>query len=306
MVGVPSLVGLGMSTIDLLVSSEALPSWEGCAPLDDLSLDGGGMAANTLVAFSRLGGKASLIGTYGAGALGALKTHLLASAGVEIRSMVNLEEDEPAVTLVFVQTSSGERTFASTGRMRRRQLTASELDRDAILGADGLFLDGFHPQAALAAAGWMRAAGKLVFVDGGRAENAQDPVVRALADQSTIFFGGAGFCAAYNGVMDIREAGRRMLTRGPAVYVETLGENGCWIFSDRGEMYLPAFPVRAIDTTGAGDVFHGAFLLAWMAGEPLAEAGRFASAAAALKCERRGAQAACPNVGQVRRFLAEQ
>ena len=73
MSGKASLIGLGMSTIDVLVSSEALPRWEGCAPLDHLSLDGGGMAANTLVAFSKLGGRAGFVGACGNDALADLK-----------------------------------------------------------------------------------------------------------------------------------------------------------------------------------------------------------------------------------------
>ncbi len=302
----PSLIGLGMSTLDVLVSSEALPRWEGCAPLDHLSLDGGGMAANTLVAFSKLGGRAGLVGVCGNDHLADLKMGCLAKAGVDIRLVVRLEEDEPAVTLVFVQTSSGERTFASTGRMRKRSLGVDELDWDAITGADGLFLDGFHPQAALAAARWMREAGKPVFLDAGRPGNADDPGVRSLIPLSTVLFGGAGFGAAYSGEKELRNAGRFILAQGPAIYIETLGEQGSWTFSSESIIQNDAFVVDAVDTTGAGDVFHGAFLLAWMEGRSLRDAGRFASAAAAIKCTRRGAQAGCPTNQEVVNFLAER
>lgn len=302
----PSLIGLGMSTLDVLVSSEALPRWEGCGPLDHLSLDGGGMAANTLVAFSKLGGRASFVGVCGNDTLADLKVELLAKAGVDISAMVRLTEEEPAVTLVFVQSASGERTFASTGRMRKRPLAVEELERAAITSADGLFLDGFHSRAAIAAAGWMREAGKPVFLDAGRPENASDPGVRSLIALSTVLFGGAGFGAAYSGEEDLLDAGKFILTQGPVIYVETLGEKGSWIISGESVIRKPAFTVRPVDTTGAGDVFHGAFLLAWMEGKSLQEAGRFASAAAAIKCTRRGAQAGCPTIEEVRRFLTER
>lgn len=306
MSGKARLIGLGMSTIDVLVSTEALPRWDGCAPLDHLCLDGGGMAANTLVAFSKLGGRARFIGVYGNDALADLKVGLLAKAGVDTCGMVPLAEDEPAVTLVFVQTISGERTFASTGRMRNRPLAVEALDREAITSADGLFLDGFHPQAAIAAAGWMREAGKPVFLDAGRPENADDLAVRTLIPLSAILFGGAGFGAAYSGEKDLLDAGKFILSQGPAIYVETLGEKGSWTFSGESVIQNPAFEVRAVDTTGAGDVFHGAFLLAWMEGKSLQEAGRFASAAAAIKCMRRGAQAGCPTIEEVKTFLTER
>ena len=302
----PSLIGLGMSTLDVLVSSEALPRWEGCVPLDDLSLDGGGMAANTLVAFSKLGGRSGLVGVCGNDHLADLKLGLLEKAGVDIRLVVRLAEDEPAMTLVFVQTSSGERTFASTGRMRKRPLAVEELDRAAITSADGLFLDGFHSQAALAAAGWMREAGKPVFLDAGRSENADDLTVRSLIPLSTVLFGGAGFGAAYSGANELLDAGKFILSQGRAVYVETLGEQGSWTFSSETIIQNDAFAVNAVDTTGAGDVFHGAFLLAWMQGRSLLDAGRFASAAAAIKCMRRGAQAGCPTNHEVMSFLAER
>ena len=220
--------------------------------------------------------------------------------------MVRLAEDEPAVTLVFVHSVSGERTFASTGRMRNRPLTVEALDRELITSADGLFLDGFHPQAAIAAARWMREAGKPVFLDAGRPENASDPGVRSLIPLSTVLFGGAGFGSAYSGEKELLDVGKFILSQGPAVYVETLGEKGSWTFS--GELIIQnlAFEVAAVDTTGAGDVFHGAFLLAWMEGKSLQEAGRFASAAAAIKCTRRGAQAGCPTIEEVKAFLAER
>jgi sulfofructose kinase len=96
-----------------------------------------------------------------------------------------------------------------------------------------------------------------------------------------------------------------LLTRlGPPVVVVTEGERGSWCVSPEGQFHTPAFPVAAVDTTGAGDVFHGAFLFARSRGWDLRPALRLASATAALKCRALGGRAGIPTLEEAR-ALAE-
>ena len=86
----------------------------------------------------------------------------------------------------------------------------------------------------------------------------------------------------------------------------TVGSDGVIAVIDGKIKYFPAFHVQAVDTTGAGDVFHGAFLVAWLEGKQVSECIRFACAVSALKCLKPGGRSGIPDRETVERFLAEQ
>lgn len=90
----------------------------------------------------------------------------------------------------------------------------------------------------------------------------------------------------------------------PKVLISTAGEHGCLAFVDGMLRHFPAFSVKTVDTTGAGDVFHGAFLYSLLHEMPLAVGIRFASAAAAISCGAPGGRDGIPNLAQVEAFLA--
>ncbi len=99
----------------------------------------------------------------------------------------------------------------------------------------------------------------------------------------------------------------RLRVRGHEVAVVTCGARGCW-FQERGwtlPRRQPAFKVKAIDTTGCGDVFHGAYAYALARGLPLGDRIRLASATAAIKATRRGGQAGIPRRPELQRFLKQ-
>jgi len=87
------------------------------------------------------------------------------------------------------------------------------------------------------------------------------------------------------------------------VVVGTLGAKGCLAVIEGKLRVFPAYPVEAVDTTGAGDVFHGAFLVGWLRGMGLEETIRFASAVSAMKCTRIGGRAGIPSYGDALAFL---
>ena len=93
---------------------------------------------------------------------------------------------------------------------------------------------------------------------------------------------------------------------GPRIVVQTLGDQGAWTSTHDDEFATPAFGVDVVDTTGCGDVFHGAFALCRARGMPLPDAVRFASAAAALKTRRMGGRAGIPTRAEVEALLAER
>src|SRR5262249_17765269 len=117
------------------------------------------------------------------------------------------------------------------------------------------------------------------------------------------------FAEQLTGIADPRYAAVALWVEGKDVVVVTYGTEGCWTVSDERSSlarHFPAYPVATVDTTGCGDVFHGAYAAALAKGHDLAHRLRFASAAAALKATRPGGQAGIPNREAVEAFLAGQ
>lgn len=116
----------------------------------------------------------------------------------------------------------------------------------------------------------------------------------------------ARFARELTGMDEPAQAGEKLLTHDRQAVVVTCGAAGCWYLggaSGEGARHCPAFPVEVVDTTGCGDVFHGAYASALARGENLPQRVVFASAAAALKATRRGGQTGCPPLRTVKKFL---
>ncbi|MBI1928057.1 hypothetical protein HYR99_27915 [Candidatus Poribacteria bacterium] len=98
---------------------------------------------------------------------------------------------------------------------------------------------------------------------------------------------------------------QRLCDLGARIAVVTLGERGCVAKWERGLFAFPAFPVNVVDTTGAGDAFHGGFIYGLLHDWSVAETVRFASAVAALNCCALGGRSGLPTLGMIERFLVE-
>ena len=101
----------------------------------------------------------------------------------------------------------------------------------------------------------------------------------------------------------LEEECREIFASGPKIVVFTFGEKGCVGYSKEGFFVLPAFSVDVVDTVGAGDVFHGAFLAQLLKGQSVMECARAASAVSAIKCTRIGGRAGIPNSETLQKFL---
>jgi len=124
--------------------------------------------------------------------------------------------------------------------------------------------------------------------------------------ETDILICGSGFGKSLTGEDDIRQAGRAMLAKGPRVVVQTMGVDGSYTVSAAGEFHTPAFQVDVVDTTGAGDVFHGAYLVGLVRGWDLEKTATFASAVAAIHCTVLGNRKGIPSMDQVETFLRER
>ena len=299
------VVGLGLSTIDILSRLEVMPTWEKGTFLKQIVTDGGGPVGTALVAAARLGARVGYLGVCGNDESADLKLRYLTRDGVDVSRVMRRPHPESQVVLVFVHQTTGERVFGLTA-MEEDPLKPEELDREYITSAAYLHLDGYHCQAALQAARWMHQAGKKVVMDAAKAAGDVCKAVDELVEATDILICGSGFVQAFTGVADFWQAAEAVRRMGPQIVVQTEGENGSNTATATEQFHTPAYPVDVVDTTGAGDVFHGAYLFGLVQGWNLARTAGFASATAALKCMHLGGRVGTPRYNDVLEFLGRQ
>jgi sulfofructose kinase len=298
------IVGLGLSTLDVLMRLGEMPTWERAGAVSAFGLDGGGPVGTACVAAARLGARVGYVGTAGNDTSAELKLRSFREAGVDLSRLAVRDAPESQVIFVYVNAQTGERLFAPLHNFGSLPLQPGELDRDYITSAQYLHLDGCHMEAALQAAQWMRAAGKRVSIDCARTDGAPvSPRMAELVRHVDVLICGSGFGQSLTGCADVWQAGKAMLAFGPSLVVQTEGKDGSYTFSAGDCFHTPAFEVDVVDTTGAGDVFHGACLVGLLRGWDLRRIATFATAVSALKCTRLGGRRGIPTLAETFSFL---
>ncbi len=306
----PQIVGVGLATLDVLIRLEAMPTWEHGTLVDGLRFDGGGLVGTAMVAAAKLGAHVGFIGTAGSDEAADLKLRSFVEVGVDLSRLVRYCGPEDQVMLVYVHARTGERVFASVARDHRHPLRIEDLDKDYITGADYLHIDGLKYEAALQAARWMQAAEKTVVMDGSKTDGPVAERYRQLISHVDVLITGEGYARGLTGIDGVWEAGEAVLQLGPRTFVETVGERGSYTIAQTTDglqrFHTPAFEVEVVDTTGAGDVFHGAYIVGLQHGWDAAQCAIFASAVSALKCTKLGGRAGIPTFEQTLTFLRER
>jgi sugar/nucleoside kinase (ribokinase family) len=159
-----------------------------------------------------------------------------------------------------------------------------------------------HPEAALQAARWMHEAGKTVVLDAATTKREIPESKRALVAETDVLICGSGFGAMLTGHKDPWQAGRAILDLGPSIVVQTEGVEGSFTVTRDDEFHTSAYEVDAVDTTGAGDVFHGAYLAGLVSGWDLRRTADFSSAVAAIHCTVPGNRRGIPTMQEVEAF----
>lgn len=296
----PPVVGLGHSNWDYLAIVDAMPVWDspGTVPMHEFSGCGGGPVATALVTLARLGASTGYIGLLGDDEIGQYCLNGLQQENVEVVRLRIQPGVRSRLTLVLVHAATGQRSFMSNdGTAGRLELT--EADRTYIAGARILHLDGHQIEAATQAARWMHEAGGMVVLDAYRLRAGMDELI-PLVD---VLIANESFPTAYTGCPDLESAAQSLLARGPSVVVATLSERGCVCFTAGSRLDVPGFQVPVVDTTGAGDAFHGAFIYGLLQGWDLGRTAAFANAVAAINCTALGGRTALPTLAQVEAFL---
>lgn len=300
------IVGLGMATLDVLIRLDAMPTWEHGTRVQDFGFDGGGPVGTAMVAAAKLGAQVGFIGTAGNDVAADLKLRSIREAGIDLSHLVIRDAPEDQIIIVHVHAETGERVFSGVHRGGRALLKPEELDRDYITSAEYLHLEGFHREAAIQAAQWMQAAGKTVVLDGSKTKGPIDPSMRDLIAHVDVLISGDGFVEALTGIEDAKDACRAALEEGPRIVVQTVGAAGSYTATPGEQFHTPAFSCDVIDTTGAGDVFHGAYIVGLLHGWNVREIARFSTAVSAIKCSKLGGREGIPTFDEAMAYLEKR
>ena len=265
----------------------------------------GGKGANQAVGAGRLGMQTTFIGCVGNDAFGAQQKESLAAAGVDV-SCIKTHPTEPTGTAVILVADEGQNSIvvtpaANLGLMPEDLLAHREVfeQADVVLAQLEIPLETVMAAFTLA-----RECGALALLDAGPAR----PILPELIGMVDVVSPNETEAEALTGIHvdspdTARAAAGKLLEMGATHAVMKLGAQGSLYLGPDGDVFVPAFPVKAVDTTAAGDAFTAALALRWGAG-PVAEALRFANATGALAATVAGAQPSMPTMESVEAFLA--
>ncbi|CAH0281796.1 PfkB family carbohydrate kinase [Roseomonas sp. CECT 9278] len=277
----PLVICLGNVVADHTFRVEDVPAPPAKIAARGYSIGPGGMAANAAIAAVRLGGRAAFWGRVGEDMNGEPLAEALAAEGVDVTGLRRVPGGRTPVGAVLVDPR-GERTIISF-RGSGLGTDPGWLPLDRLKGAGALCCDPRWPEGVAAAAAAARAAGVPVVLDGERSETRILVDLVPRVDHAIFSVPGIANYAPGRGP---EEGLRQALASGPVkVAAVTQGEKGVlWMAAgDDKPTRTPAFAVEATNTTGAGDVFHGAYALAVAEGMDTPRAMRFAAAAGALR-----------------------
>lgn len=301
----PDIIGLGIANVDVVLRVSDMPRWDDPHVLRAFTLADGGPAGTACVVASLLGTRTGFIDTFGNDELAAMKRLKLEEAGVDLSHTVLREAPEDHIVIVYVKEDTGDRTFSFPPEFLSIPVMPEELDRDYLTSAQYLHLDCTHTEAALQAAHWMHEAGKSVVLDAGATGQPVSDPVRELVSETDILICGSGFGTMLTGHEDLWTAGAATLELGPRVVVQTEGTDGSYTVTREETFHTPAFEVEVIDTTGAGDVFHGAYLAGLVKEWELKRISTFSSAVSAIHCTVLGNRKGIPTMDEVESFLTK-
>lgn len=294
------IVGFGISCVDYTAVVDKIPSLDETVTMVDFSKQMGGPVAVALATFSNLGGIASYIGAIGKDSNGKIIKETLKMFRVDIKSIIEKSAYQTPLSIVLVEKKSGKRTIIFNPGCAFK-FKFSEYDINHFKKTRFLHIDGFSTEAAIKAAEWANANNIIVVLDAGFYVSQ----MAALLERSNIVIASKDFVKKLTNKSNLKEGIKKIKKLGSNINLiaATGGEEGSICLYENNFFYQPAFKVKVLDTTGAGDVFHGAFLFGLAKNWEVQKILEFSSATAALKCMRLGGISGIPNYEEVMDFL---
>ncbi|MDQ3170059.1 MAG: PfkB family carbohydrate kinase [Acidobacteriota bacterium] len=288
------VAGIGASSIDLVYVLPAYPAADGRLsklPIRSHFVSPGGQTATTMAACAALGLRAVFLGATGSDANGARVREELTRRGVDVTRSPVADGPQPYAVILIVE-GTGERIVLC----HRGEIPAL---RPALVPSRLLHVDDTDEDAAIAAASIARAEGRLVTTDIDRVTSRTKELL-AMATHPVL---AEHVPALLTGEPDLARALRSLRALTPAPLIVTRGAAGATALEGDTVIDVRGFEVEAVDTTGAGDIFRAGLIAALFDEQPLRAALRYANAAAAASCTKRGAMTSVPTRADIANLL---
>lgn len=294
------MVGIGLNATDTLLLVQEFPPYAGKVPFERELLSPGGQVATAMVACARLGLRTKYIGTVGDDLRGDIQRQSLEGTGVDISSVIIRNNCPNQTAYIIIDERTGERTVLWQ-RPEALRLAPEEISDQDLIQTRMLHIDGFDIKAAAHAAFVARQHNVPVSIDVDTVYSGFEAVLKNV----DYLVAGSGWPGKWTGESDpFRALSALHAEYGMKVAAMTLGDYGSLALQDGHWYYSSAFEVACVDTTGAGDVFHGGLCYAILEEMPLNQALEFANAAAALNCTAIGARGHVPARAEVDGLIA--
>lgn len=295
------VIGIGYTALDYLGIVPHLPREDTKLEVRDFTIQGGGPTATAMVTLRRLGLTAAYVGKVGDDGFGVWMLEELRAENVDVESVVVEPGASSQFAFIMVDAATAARTILWT-RGTVSQLAPGEVDLDLVASARALFIDDLEPAAALAAATRAREEKIPVLIDAGSLREG----VRELLPLCDYIIASEHFAEQISGGTNLGKALEALAEFKPRAAAVTLGSQGCLAFAEGRYIEVSGFKVKAVDTTGAGDVFHGAYLFGVLQGWDAFRCCVFSNAVAALKCRKLGGRAGIPSFSEAVEFISRE
>ncbi|MBI5383853.1 MAG: ribokinase [Verrucomicrobia bacterium] len=299
------LLVLGSSNTDMIIKLDRLPRPGETLLGGQFVTAAGGKGANQAVGAARAGGCVTFIARVGRDVFGNQAVAGFVKDGINVEHIVRDKTAPSGVALIFV-AKDGENSIAVAGGANGRlSPTDVKRARTAFAGARVLVMQLESPLETVQAAAELAARnGVRVILNPAPARPLPDKLLQLVfiltpnETEAELLTG-----LKVDSEAAAARAADKLLARGVQTVILTLGARGAFIAGRDGRQLIPGFKVKAVDTTAAGDIFNGALAVALAEGKTMAEAARFANAAAALSVTKLGAQPSAPRRREIETFL---
>lgn len=295
------VVGIDNPIMDLLLSINQIPPSNGYEKLLDYSWQGGGKVSTAFVTLGRLGVRTGIIGVLGDDPFGRFCLKDFKDHMVDTSRLIVEKGGSTTLSVVLVERERKARSFIIKNGPARK-LTVDDLDEDYISSAKYLHLAYLSP-VTVKAAEMARKANVKVVID---ADHYDEYVSENLKYIDVLIGSEYFYKSAFEDSSDYERNLKELQRKGPRIVVITLGDKGCVVLDGDEYFTMPTFnELEAVDTCGAGDVFHGAFIFGMLKGWDSKKTAKFACAVSSIKCTRPGGRAGIPDYNMVERFLKD-
>jgi sulfofructose kinase len=292
------VVGIDSPCVDLALNLDKFPGPNDSEKVQDYSWQGGGKVATGMIAAARLGAKGAIIGQVGDDKYGRFCVDDFKSHHIDTAYLLERNGKTTNFDIVVSNKKTMERCILYHPG-NAEPMSVDELPLSYLKNTKYFYISRVDDITSYASK-TAREGGAQVVID---ADSFSEELNNFLGNIDVLIGSEFAYEGFFKGKGDLEENCSLLRQQGPKIVIFTFGEKGCVGLDDDGYFELPSYLVKAVDTVGAGDVFHGAFIAGLLHGMNTRDSARFASAVSAIKCTKIGGRAGIPDFDMTIKFM---